>query len=189
MEIEFKDILNGERIKLKRTIPNVEMAKEIFETINSNRSHLNEWFSWCNETKQIEDTLKYLYTKEEDTKLKKIIEYGIYLEKKHIGNIALFDINLENRSCELGFWLSKDYIQKGFMTEAIKIIEKDAFENINLNRIQILCDEKNISSQKVAKRNNYFFEGIFREDTYIEETKNFRSTHCFSKIKSDYNKQ
>ena len=63
------------------------------------------------------------------------------------------------------------------------------FENQDLNRIQIKCDERNIPSAGVAKKCGYFFEGKLREDSINEHFGDFRNTLIFSKLKSEFLKE
>ena len=75
------------------------------------------------------------------------------------------------------------------MTEALQILEKEAFEKLKLNRIQIKCDEKNEASFGVARKCDYKYEGKFREDEFNEYFNHFRNTLVFSKLKSEYIKE
>ncbi len=188
MTIKFRNKLKGNRLILKRTKPTLKIATNMFQVIDKNREHLNPWFPWPKETKKIEDTLKYLFTKEEDIKRNKRVEYGLYIKNKYIGNISIFDINKKNKSAEIGYWISSTYTRKWYMTEAIQILEKEAFEYMNLNRIQIKCDERNKASSGVAKKCNYKYEWKFRKNCFSEHFNDFRNTLVFSKLKSEYKK-
>jgi ribosomal-protein-serine acetyltransferase len=181
---KFKNKLIGKRLTLKRTTPNIKLAKTMFETIEANRKHLKPWFSWEKQTQKIEDTLKHLFDKEAERKEK--IEYGIYIKNQYIGNIGIFGISEKNKSAEIGYWLSSEFTRNGYMTEAVKIVEKEFFVNIKLNRIYIKCDERNLASIGVAKKCAYKLEGKYREDNYSEYFKDFRNTLVFSKLKKEY---
>ena len=189
MPIKFRNQLKGKRLVLKRTKPTLKMAKTIFKTINENRKHLEPWFPWPKLTLKIEDSLKYLFDKEEQTKKGKKVEYSIFINNEHIGNISIFDIDKKNKSAEIGYWLSSFHTRNGYMTEAVTILEKEAFEKLKLNRIQIKCDERNEASFGVAKKCNYKYEGKFREDSFSEYFNDFGNTFIFSKLKSEYKKK
>jgi len=167
MVLKFKNQLNGKRLVLKRTKPNLKMSELMFNEIEKNREHLETWLHWPKLTLKVEDSLKYLFDKEEETKKGKKVEYGIYIKNKYVGNIAIFDIHEKNKSAEIGYWLSSSYTRKGYMTEALKILEKEAFENMGINRIQIKCDERNNASSGVAKKCGYIFEGKLRENYFV----------------------
>jgi len=186
--IKIKNKLIGKRIILKITKPDIVMAETIFRVISENRKHLRPWFTWEKATKKVEDSLKYLFDKEEKVKDGKKVEYGIYVDNEYVGNIGIFDIDRKKKSAEIGYWLSSKFTRKGYTTEAVKILEKEFFAN-GLNRIQIKCDERNIASSGVAKKCGYVFEGKFREDSYSEYFKDFRNTLVFSKLKSGFKKE
>ncbi|QQS61510.1 MAG: GNAT family N-acetyltransferase [Candidatus Moraniibacteriota bacterium] len=189
MVIKFKNQLRGDRLLLKRTRPTLEMAETIFKVVDENRKHLEPWFSWTALTLKVEDSLKYLFDKEEETKKGKKVEYGLFVNNEHIGNISIFDMNEKEKSGEIGYWLSSSHTRNGYMTEAVKILEKEVFEKMELNRIQIRCDEKNEASSGVAKKCGYVYEGKYREDSFSEHFNNFRNTLVFSKLKSEYKKK
>jgi len=185
---KIKNKLIGKRIILRITKPDVATANIMFKVINENRKHLRPWFPWEKATKKVEDSLKYLFDKEEKVKAGEKVEYGIYIGNEYIGNIGIFKIDKNKKSAEIGYWLSAKFIRNGYTTEAVRILEKEFFINNNLNRIQIQCDERNIASSGVAKKCGYIFEGKRREDSYSEYFKDFRNTLVFSKLKSDFKK-
>lgn len=189
MKNKFKNELKGERITLKTTTPLIATAQIIFKTVDENRDYLEKWLPWAIETKQIEDSFKYLIEKEEKVKKGEQVDYGIYLNQEYIGNIGIFDIDEKNKSAEIGYWLSQKYSGKGYTTEAIKLLEKEFFENFDLHRIQIKCDERNIASKRVAEKCNFILEGNLREDTFCPFFKDFRNTLIFSKLITEFKKR
>ena len=180
-----KNKLVGERIELNLLKPTLKLAEEIFAVVEDNHKHLAPWLSWEKETKKVEDTFKYLLSMHEDNKNGTNYTYGIYIDNEYIGNVGIFDYDKKKQSTEIGFWLSRRYIKKGYMTEAVKILEKELFNTLDLNRIQIRCDDKNKGSEGVIKKCGYKLEGKSREDTVCDYTKTFRSTLVFSKLKRE----
>jgi len=183
---KFKNKLIGKRITLKRNLPTIKNATIIFDVVNSDRKHLKPWFPWEKNTKTIEDSFKYLLDTDERTKKGEKIDYGIFLNDEYIGNVGVFDISKEKKSAEIGYWLSSKFTRNGYMTEAVKILEKEFFENFKLNRIQIKCNDLNKASAGVAKKCGYKLEGKIREDAYDEYRKKFSNTLIFSKLKTEY---
>ncbi len=186
---KFKNLLKGERIVLKLNKPTIQMANIIFEEVSKNRKHLDPWMPWSAFTLKVEDSMKYLFKSHEEMEQKQKANYGIYVEGEYIGNIGIFDINKNNNSAEIGYWLSADYARKGYVSEAVKVLEKDFFDNHQINRIQIKCDERNIPSIGVAKKCGYVLEGKLREDSFCAHSKLFRNTLIFSKLKSEYKRK
>ena len=189
MVMKFKNQLKGDRLVLKRTKPTIQMAETMFAQVDRNRKHLEKWLPWTEFTNKVEDSLKYLFDKEESTKLGKKVEYGIYLGNVYIGNIGIFDISEDDKSAEIGYWLSADSGRNGYMSEVVQIIEEEFFINHNLNRLQIKCDEENTASSGVAKKCNFKLEGLLREDKYSKYFNKLTNTLVFSKLLSEYKKK
>lgn len=186
MVLHFKNKLRGERLILDINQPTLEFALEMFTRVDENREYLSKWLPWAPLTITVEDTIKYLFEVEEKTKLGKMLNYGIFLAGDYIGNIGIFDIDEDNQSAEIGYWLSESFAKKGYMVEAVKILEKELFEKQGFNRLQIKCDELNKPSIKVALNCGYKLEGLLRENCYIEPEDRFRNTCVYSKLKSEY---
>jgi len=183
--IAFNEILEGERLTLKVTKPDIKFATDYFNLVEKNHFHLRKWLSWEKGMKTPEDALKYFFEKEEKTKNKEVVEYGIYFQAEYVGSISMFNINLEHSSCEVGYWITSDMAGHGIVTEAVKILEKEVFSNWQLNRIQLTCDPDNIASIKVAEKCGFLLEGLKRKDFFSPYFNHFRDTLIFSKLKSD----
>ena len=186
---KIKERLSGKKITLKLNKPDIAMARIMFKAIDENRKHLRPWLAWEKGTKRVEDSLKYLFDNEADTVAGKKITYGIYIGERYIGNIGIFDIDGRNKSGEIGYWLSSKFARKGYITEAVGILERELFMNHGFNRIQIKSDECNIASVGVTRKCRYVLEANHREDYYSDYFKGFRNTLVFSKLKSDFKKQ
>lgn len=178
-------ILKGERITLKLLSATIKNAEDVFSTVDNNREHLKPWFPWEAFTKAPEDSFKFLMSVEEDNKKGKKYQYGIYLGNEYIGNVGIFDVDQDDKKAEIGYWLSSKHLRKRYMTEAVGVLEKEVFNKLGINRMQLRCDEKNKGSAGVAKKCGYKLEGKMRQDAYNKATKKFRNTLVFSKLKSE----
>ena len=96
--------------------------------------------------------------------------FGIFLSFTHqlIGVISLSDVArgpLEN--AYLGYCLDYAFSNKGYATEAVKIITEYAFHTLNLHRIEAGVMPSNIASQRVLEKNRYEREGLSRKNIKI----------------------
>ena len=73
----------------------------------------------------------------------------IYRDSPHVG--------------ELGYFIDKNYFNKGIVTEAVKELEKIAFEKLGLIRLEIRMDPRNKASEKVAIKNGFIKEGLLKK--------------------------
>jgi RimJ/RimL family protein N-acetyltransferase len=84
-----------------------------------------------------------------------------------VGNCGFFDINLENRSAEIGIHIGeKEYWDKGFGTKAIQLILEHGFSNINLHRIYLRVFESNQRAIRSYEKAGFIIEGKMREAQY-----------------------
>ncbi len=183
MKKDFPESIKSKRLELKLNLPSIELATKMFECISKNQAYLEKWLSWASTTNRVEDSLKFLFEVNEKSNY---ISYGIFAGREFIGNIRIFNINEKNQSCEIGYWLSKDFAGKGYMTEAMTEIEKIIFNNTIINRIVIKCDAENLASAGVAKKLGFELEGRQRQNRFNPYFKELRDGLAFSKLKSDY---
>lgn len=82
--------------------------------------------------------------------------------KNIIGNIHLMEINIPHRRAEVGFALSKEYWNRGIMTEALRKVLEYSFA-IGLNRVEGLCINDNRAAARVMEKAGMKKEGELRE--------------------------
>lgn len=63
---------------------------------------------------------------------------------------------------EIGYFIDREYQGKGIATEAVRQLEKFGFEKLDLQRIVILMDTRNLASERVAQKCRYEKEGIMK---------------------------
>jgi RimJ/RimL family protein N-acetyltransferase len=56
---------------------------------------------------------------------------------------------------DIGYWLRADSTGRGHATRAAATLSKVGFDLVGLERIQIICNEKNARSADVARRLGY----------------------------------
>lgn len=88
---------------------------------------------------------------------------------KIIGNISLDKDGVREgvKSMELGYALSKDEWDKGYMTEAAMAVIDFAFTIYGLTILSIKTSEVNKRSQGVIENCGFKFEGVFRKSYHI----------------------
>ena len=116
------------------------------------------------------DALKLVKNKKLTRAAKIEFAFGIALKStnKIIGGIDLHHIDLKNKSGELGYWLGKNYWNKGIMTEAVKLAINFGFRKLKLHRIYANLFSKNIASKKILEKLGFELEGRMREKRYRE---------------------
>lgn len=107
--------------------------------------------------------------------------YAIIYDSVHVGG-CLVRIDQEyTHTGEIGYFLDRNYFNRGIATEVVKKLEKIAFEDLGLIRLEIRMDPRNKASEKVAIKNGYKYEGLLRKAIKYQE--NYYDNLLYSKIK------
>jgi RimJ/RimL family protein N-acetyltransferase len=80
-----------------------------------------------------------------------------------IGTTTLFNLNFDNRRCELGYGLDRAEWGKGYMREALHALLDYAFNVLELHRIEADVDPRNMNSIRTVEKLGFQREGYLRE--------------------------
>jgi len=84
-----------------------------------------------------------------------------------IGTIGLFNVNNFARNAELGISIGeKLFWNRGFGSEAIRILLNEAFYKYNLHRVELRVNARNLRAIKAYEKVGFIHEGNKREATY-----------------------
>jgi len=86
---------------------------------------------------------------------------------RHVGNCGLVAIDRDNRTATLGILIGeRDCRGKGFGAEAIRVLCRFAFEEMDLRKIRLDAHAENAAALKTYERVGFRREGILREEVY-----------------------
>ncbi|MDN4594711.1 GNAT family N-acetyltransferase [Polycladomyces subterraneus] len=107
----------------------------------------------------------------EKRKQGELYAFGIFLNATNelIGKVTLSEIlhAPHLRSCWIGYYLDQAHNGNGYMTEAVRLAVKFAFEELNLHRIEAGVMPHNIASIRVLEKAGFEKEGIARKNVKI----------------------
>jgi ribosomal-protein-alanine N-acetyltransferase len=63
---------------------------------------------------------------------------------------------------EIGYWLAREYRNRGLITVAVKTVTQYGFEQLNLTRIEATAFVKNTASQRVLEKAGFACEGVLK---------------------------
>jgi ribosomal-protein-alanine N-acetyltransferase len=122
----------------------------------------------------------------------KSIRWGIFLEGKFVGIIALEGIERKMRAwitetAEIGYWLSPEFHNQGIMTEAGKAVLGFGFERLKLHKITINHISENIASQKVIEKMGFRYVGEMKDHFF--RSKKWMSDKLYEMNVDEFNAQ
>ena len=91
--------------------------------------------------------------------------FGIELKAsgRMIGTIGFMWVNIDHKSAEVGYSLSRNYWNQGFMTEALRAVIAFGFDELHLNRIEAQFETDNPASGRVMAHCGMQYEGVMRQ--------------------------
>jgi ribosomal-protein-serine acetyltransferase len=142
-------------------------GERIFELTNKSRVYLKEWLPWLDITTKLEDTIAFikgcLKSFAENNSLNAVI-----LFKGEIVGIAGYNnINWSNKTVYIGYWLGEEFQGNGIMTEVAKTLTDYAFNELNLNKVEIRAAVENKKSRSIPERLNFVNEGCIRQAEWL----------------------
>lgn len=159
-------------------------AKDIFETIDSQREYLGRWLPFVAFTREISDSEQFV-----DSVVNapgERFEYLFAIRKKDqfVGLIGFKDTDRVNRKTEIGYWLSEKCQKQGIVTKSVDRLCDFAFQQLGINRIQIKCAVENQSSSNIPKRLGFKLEGVERQGELLTGGV-YTDLEVYSKLKSE----
>ena len=148
----FPQTIQTPRLVLSVILPTQKNAENLFNIIEQNRDYLEAWqghFGALRDVNSVADKLKQRYNQ---ITTNEGILFGIYKDDNLIGRIRFFNIN--NKSCEIGYWLIQSENGNGYMSEALSALETELFK-FGFEKIVLDIDDGNTNSENVARRNGY----------------------------------
>jgi RimJ/RimL family protein N-acetyltransferase len=142
-------------------------AQMIADSVSESLEHLKPWMPWAyNEPEPVELKVERLKRFRAEFDLGQGFVYGIFNQEENrvLGSTGLHS-RIGERQLEIGYWLHKDFVNQGLVTESTAALVRVAFEIIRVHRIEIHCDPGNLASAAVPRKLGFTHEGTLRAKT------------------------
>ncbi len=159
-------------------------APQLFSIVDKNRARLKQWLPWLDRNKIVANSEKFIEICINDYKSKKGFCFAVQYQSQLVGLASLQFVNSDNRSANIGYWIDQAYAGKGLVKNSAQCLMRYAFEELNLNRIEIRCATGNIDSQRIPEKLNFQFEGTARQCEWLYD--HFVDHKVYSLLKSEY---
>ncbi|MGV8983157.1 GNAT family N-acetyltransferase [Clostridium sp.] len=173
--------LESERLKY-RQISSADV-EDIFKIYSDPEVAKYDWYKPI-DTK--DDALAIINRYGKEFQNKEELTWGVArkYDNKIIGYCCLGSFNDDSRRSEIGYGFNRDEWNKGYATEAIKVLVKFGFDIMNFNRIEATVTLGNDASVKALKKANFLQEGIVRERSIMKGK--FEDDVILAIIRKDY---
>lgn len=155
---ENQKVIEGKRIKLVPLTP--EHASDLFEI-----NHPDIWTYMFTKIEKIEDMENWVNAAIQQREQKTGLPYVVLLKETNqiVGATRLFEVNINQRSCEIGYtWYAKEF-QRTFVNSDCKYtLLSYCFNELDCVRVQFTTSERNTPSQTAIERLGAVKEGVRR---------------------------
>lgn len=158
-----------------------EHLGDIFKLFSDNK--VTQFYNVVTLTKE-EEAQKFIDWFRNRFAAKSAVRWGISLKGHNsiIGTIGFNNFTKRHRA-NLGYDLQAGFWNKGYATEALKVVIDFGFNELNINRIEAEVMQGNTASERVLTKLGFIREGILRQWMYWSD-KHYDMT-MFSLLKSD----
>ena len=144
-------------------------SPELFKLVDSSRSHLRPWLPFVDRYQTVSEATAFIRRFQEKASKKDGLALGIRF-KGNLGGVITYDyFDWSNRATLIGFWLGEPFQGKGLMTKACSALVNVAFQEMNLNRVEIGCASENARCRAIPERLGFKQEGILRQREQVHD--------------------
>ena len=141
----------------------MEDADELFASVRESVEVLSAWMPWCHPEYSISEARDWIEKNIAAFESRAEFHFAIVDGSgRLVGVCGLNGISSENRLANLGYWVRSSRLRRGIATRATQLLADWAFENTDLNRLEILVAIRNHPSLRVAAKAGAVWEGVLR---------------------------
>lgn len=133
------------------------------DVVLRNREHLQTYMQWMTADYSIENAKKFIVEGIKNRLDRKTLGLVLLRDGKLIGSAGFNRFDWTARVCEIGYWIDRDEEGKGVITRACRAMISYAFDEIDMNRVEIRCSAENSKSAAIPERLGFKQEGLLRQ--------------------------
>jgi ribosomal-protein-serine acetyltransferase len=146
-----------------------EDVRPLYEAARESIAEVSQWLPWCHENYSIEETREFIASREIASQGGEWYSFGVFerVGGRFLGGVGINFINRVHRMANLGYWVRTSAVGGGVATSAARLGARFGFEQLGLQRIEIVAAVDNIPSQRVAEKAGAVREGVLRKRLLI----------------------
>lgn len=144
-------------------------ASALYEAVRESLSEVSRWLPWCHNNYSIEESKEFIRSRETAAHDGEWYSFAVFEREsaRFLGGVGLNFFNPVHQMANLGYWVRTSAAGRGVATNATCAVARFGFEELGLQRIEILAAVGNLASQRVAEKAGAVREGILRKRLLI----------------------
>ncbi|MDR2098610.1 MAG: GNAT family N-acetyltransferase [Rickettsiales bacterium] len=181
----FPEEIAGEGITLRKHPATKAHAAELLALASRNREHIGRWRETILKWKTEADCLDFLREADRLWKSGKKIQYAIFSADGALMGDIKTEPDTRNSTAEIGFFIGREFTRKGYVQEAIRLLEDHLF-NAGFWRVEMDAEEGNEASQTIILKTGHAFEGAKLGARQFVTRPGHFYTMMFSKLRREW---
>lgn len=160
----MREEIKGEKIILRKY--ERDFAAMLYEAaIESYGEEFSRWMPWCHENYELSESEMFIEKVIKGWQDESQFVFAIFDAEtdEFLGGTGLNQPNKIHKFYNFGYWVRVSCQKRGVASTATRLLAKAAFEDLPINRIEILMAIENIPSQKTAEKAGAIREGVLRK--------------------------
>ncbi|SFD47752.1 GNAT family N-acetyltransferase [Roseivivax sediminis] len=87
------------------------------------------------------------------------------------------------QSGTMGYWIGQPFARQGYMREAIEAMVHQAFERMDISRVEAACLPENVASRGLLERSGFKYEGVAQ--SYLQINGRWRTHVLYAALRMD----
>lgn len=164
-------------------------AKALFGAVEASREALKRRLRWVGDVRSTEDERRFIAESLSAMETGDLLLWGVFESKTDelAGVVSLDKFSLKERTqaC-FSTWINASMQDKGYATEAGRVVVECAFRKLNCHRLFVRMDPSNRAFRRVLKKIGFKYEGCLRDDKRLNGR--WINQECWGLLKSEWKK-
>lgn len=139
-------------------------ADALHAAILESAATVGKWLPWCHAAYSLAEAGQWLDAGERELRSGAAYSMGIFSEDGglFIGSIRINGINREHNFAQVGYWVRQSQQGQGIAPRALGMVARYGFRVLGLTRLEIVIQEDNHASRRVAEKAGATFDGLLK---------------------------
>lgn len=180
-------ILRTKRLKLREL--RKSDAKDFFNGLNN--FNISKWLILVSSPYTLADANEWISNAREKSRERPREDYFLGIEltsqSKIIGGMDLYNVDITQKTAEVGYWLGARYHNNGHGSEALQRILNFSFGRLRLRRLEASVLDGNHVSENLLTKFGFKLEGFKRRAILCEADKQIKNELIYGLLMEEYN--